>query len=388
MFLRAGCVFVLLGILVAGLWPFHTPVNNVQWVAGEHALRLAKYGSILTAGEFANRPAGTDDSCSLEIWLAPKRVHASGSILAFYRPESRSSPFVLWQSLGDLTIETLWRGQPQPGGKSKVFIDDIFADSKLVFITISSNQACTSVYADGALVKAFPNFRFSRRDLTGRMILGNSPFSTHEWSGEVKGLAIYDRAVTAEEAAQHYKLWISGDPAQSAAEQGAIALYRFDEGAGTLIHNRVDSTTDLTIPRRFFILDEQFLQRPWREFRNDSAYWKDVAVNVAGFIPFGLVFFAWFSLAGKLKHPAALTVALGFAVSLTIEVGQAFLPTRNSGMTDLITNTLGTAIGVSLLRWNLLRGVLTRVGLDIARGRSSTPPTTEIYETVESGAPN
>lgn len=375
MLLRLGCVMVLLGILVAGLWPFHTPVNDVQWVAAEHALRLAKYGSIVTAGEFSAHPAGTDDSCSVEIWLAPKRVHASGTILAFYRPESRSSPFTLRQSLGDLTIERLWRGQPQPGGKAKVFIDNIFADSKPAFITISSNQAGTSVYADGALAKALPNFHFSSRDLTGRIILGNSPFTTHEWSGEIRGLAIYDRAVTAEEAAQHYKKWISGDAAQRAADEHAIALYRFDEGAGTLIRNRVDSTTDLTIPPRFFILDEQFLQRPWKEFRNDRAYWKDAAVNIAGFIPFGFLFFAWFSLAGKLKHPAALTIALGFAVSLTIEVGQAFLPTRDSGMTDLITNTVGTAIGVSLFRWNFLRGILTHLGFDVARGRSVVTPT-------------
>ena len=50
--LGAICIAVLCGILVAGLWPFHSPKNQVTWLAEENGLRFADPGTIVSAGEF------------------------------------------------------------------------------------------------------------------------------------------------------------------------------------------------------------------------------------------------------------------------------------------------------------------------------------------------
>ena len=150
-----------------------------------------------------------------------------------------------------------------------------------------------------------------------------------------------------------------------------VARYLFDEENGNVVHNEVDSVTDLLIPERFFVLHEKFLERPWDEFRPNWSYWKNIGINVIGFIPLGFFFYVYFSQVQRSENSAAFTIALGFAVSLSIEVLQAFLPTRDSGMTDLVTNTLGTAIGVMVFRHGVIQTVVAAVGLRTNRSRAS-----------------
>jgi hypothetical protein len=352
--LRVLCTLVLCGILAAGLWPFHAPRNEVTWLSQRNGLLFGEYGSIVSAGAFKANRSQADRSCSLEIWLEPSRAGSWGTILAYYWPESRVVPFALRQSLGDLELQRTSQDQFHHAKKTKIYVDDVFSHPKPVVVTISSGESGTTVYADGALVRKSPNLRFSSRDLTGQFIVGNSPVTTDNWSGELRGLAIYSRELSAGDVSKHYVNFIESKQTELAKSEGAVAFYLFNEGNGNVVQNQVDSATNLLIPKRFFVLREKFLEPFWEEFYGGWSYWRDISINIAGFIPLGFVFSAYL-LARRTAHPAVVTIALGFLVSLTIEVLQVFLPTRESGMTDLITNTLGTAIGVMAFRYRAFR---------------------------------
>jgi hypothetical protein len=359
------CALVLLGILVVGLWPFHAPSNQVTWSNSENGLLFGKHGSIVSASRLKAHAAPGDNSCSLEIWLQPRRIDSAGSILAFYSPESRVVTFALRQFRGGLELE-----RKSPGnsvGKTEIYVGKVFSGLKPVLVTITSSEAGTATYVDRSLLKTAPDFVISNQDLTGQILIGSAPKTNFNWSGRVKGLAIYDRKLAGFEVAQSFVDWTKGRQLDSAKSEGVVARYLFDEGMGDVARNQIDPATDLLIPKRFFVLDQQFLERPWNEFHPGWHYWKDVAINIVGFTPLGFFFYAYFYQVRKIEHPIALTIAFGFAVSLTIEVLQAFLPTRDSGMTDLITNTLGTAIGVMAFRHKIVQALLAVVGVRSAK---------------------
>ena len=51
-----------------------------------------------------------------------------------------------------------------------------------------------------------------------------------------------------------------------------------------------------------------------------------------------------------------LAVVVGFGVSFAIEYLQAYLPSRDSSLRDLVTNTAGTLIGALAAAWYSRKG--------------------------------
>ena len=291
--------------------------------------------------------AGLKDgiSCSVEIWVQPARIDTGGTILAFYSPQNRVVSFSLHQSLDDLLLRRI-PAYRQRGAKMKWYVGHIVRKNKSMVVTITSDTQGTAVYVNGILAGT-SQFGLSARDLTGQLIIGNHPLMDNGWQGRLRGLAIYNRQLTPTEVLQHYVSWTANQQAEIKNDD-PIALYLCNEGAGNVLHSQMDLRNDLQIPERYSVLHAQFLEPPWEEFNPNWGYYKDALINIGGFVPLGFFFCAYFSSVRRLDRVVLATIVLGGVVSLVIEVLQAFLPTRDSGMTDIITNTLGSSIGAIL----------------------------------------
>jgi hypothetical protein len=121
--------------------------------------------------------------------------------------------------------------------------------------------------------------------------------------------------------------------------RGGKALAVRDLGRG--------AAADLVVPEYFMPYQRAYLgwQNDWMDYRSN---WMDVAVNTIGFLPLGVLLMCW--LTGRGMNAAAalcMAVSAGLVVSFGIEYLQAFLPSRDSSLRDLITNGAGTLVGSS-----------------------------------------
>jgi hypothetical protein len=356
--LGAVCVGILCVLLTAGLWPFCAPRNGVAWVAGTSGLRFGANGIVASAQSFhAPWPGG---NCTLEILLQPAWVKGSGTILAFDSSPHPKPPFVVQQLWEDMVIQRAGRNAEGTPIRQWVGTNGVFQPRQRTLLTITGSPASTLVYVNGSLAKVSSSFGLNSNDLTGRLLLGSSTFRG-SWAGQITGLAIYDSALSPEDVQAHYRRWLRSESPLDLGEQQPAALYRFTEGSGNMVRDLSGHGNDLDIPSRYFALHPPFLASPLDEFFDRWSgwrtwhYWANVCLNVAGFVPMGFFFTAFFSLVRPLPRARIAVVAMGLAVSLTIEIGQHFLPTRDSGINDLITNTFGTAIGVVLCSPALMR---------------------------------
>ncbi len=355
---KALCIVAVVAVLIATLWPFNaSPRNGVIWLHGTAGLKFEKAGLVLSRGPL--RPADAEaESYSLELLLQPASTKSLYTILAFYTP-TRPRQLLVRQWTDGLLVTHDASVENDKTRTIKFDVDHVFRRGRLVLVTISSGPNGTTVYLDGQPAESFSRFKISRSELSAEIVLGTSPVTYQPWPGELRGLAIYSKELTPADALRHYKEWT--DPGGQPDLDGAIARYAFAEAAGREVRNEVISGPNLEIPTTFSVPYKSLLRSPAEEFRADWKYASDVLVNIAGFVPLGLIvclYFGW--TRSRWKAIFITTVACGI-LSFVIEVLQYYIPQRGSGTTDIITNTLGAALGAALTQAGPIRRVLLQL---------------------------
>ncbi len=349
---------IVAGYFIVGWWPFaFRPPNHVSWLVDRTGLQFetsgVAYDPAPLPAQALNGGAGQSANFTVELWAETAREPANNvfNLLTIHNRQLPSD-FVLCQWKRELLLRATTTRPPPPHKINEVGPGDALPAGKSRFITVRGDDAGTDFFLDGLPAKQFPQFVLKPENLDGQLILGDDVSGKHAWNGRLFGLAIYNRALDAEEIARHSALWTQNRAGQLTNAPGLTALYLFDERGGRRAEDASGNRHHVVIPGIYQVVQKKFLSAPWNDLAHGQPDYSDIVVNVLGFMPFGFCFFLHRRSVRPDRRAANfwLVILTGAAVSLTIELVQAWLPNRDSSMTDLLTNIFGTLLGVLLAR--------------------------------------
>ena len=343
------------GLLVVGLWPFAFRLpNHVGWLKDRAGLSFQPDGIAYvpesadwSAGGLPDQPA----AFTMELWLEQNPVPAT-DVFDILSIDDGGFPsgIVLCQWQTQLLLRV--RDRAHTRGFREVGPSGVLAGQTPCFITVTVDPSGTRFYLNGSRLSRFPAFTVPNLWLNGRLILGNAAAGKHPWTGNLFGLAIFNRALDASEVAQHYASWTNHQSEHLAAASGLAALYLFDEQSGPWAKDLSTNRHRLLIPERYQVLRKHVLELPWGPNPIGTSDLDDIAINILGFMPFGFIVYCHRRLAkpdGRAWN-VVWAVCAGATLSLAIELAQVWLPNRTSSATDLFCNTLGTFLGALVAR--------------------------------------
>lgn len=351
-------------MFAVALWPFDfKPVNKVAWLNSRNGVNFYGQAMILSPllwDDPQNSPF-QNKSITIEILLRPSSEHSDVGIGRILSLHDGYEPDVLFlgQWRNHLVIRSriqIIQNRLQKPVKrrdfSEIGLSKALPKDTDQFMTITSGIGGTSIYINGKLARAYPNYNV----LSGfagapcQLVLGNSPNGSGYWAGYLSGLAIYNQTLTPSRVSKSYQEWIDKGSPSTPKDNGCVALYLFHEQKGTIVHNHIEGDSDLSMPEVFKPLRRSVLSAPWIPFNWDRSSLQDISINIVGFVPFGFIFAVFLC---KMKHLRKstlylTTILIGLAFSLAIELIQVYLPSRDSSLTDVICNTIGTIVGLIL----------------------------------------
>jgi glycopeptide antibiotics resistance protein len=364
---------LLIVFLIVGLWPFNFTEKNNAVISPTGGLEIARHGTAYTALPAGKLQDLKQFAIHIDLTTSSDGLDSLEKIFGhFINQEDENIFLAQWKDGIELRVRTERNKAGMKFGE-----DGVLEKEK--------RAACLIIY-DGQKIHLYKNGTLTRRDTRGPLsfsnwsaeyplVIGTDATGRAQWKGTIYEIAVFDQALMPGEV-QRYKgarqesrrhpvddrplihYVFKQENTYETEFRGKKALAVRDLGKG--------ETADLVIPEQFTPYQRFFFRWDPDWVRN----WLDVAVNIVGFVPFGMLL--TFAVAkkkclsvlvpeclseeigesqvqrfkgSKVIGLVILTVVVGFGVSLAIEWLQAYLPSRDSSLRDLITNALGTAIG-------------------------------------------
>jgi hypothetical protein len=326
--------------------------NNVKWISDQSGIRFGQYGLAYTdpIKELSQESGSGGDGFSIEIALKPLNIEQGFSLILALHAGKDSDQLLVgqWQS----SIIAMNGDDYAHKRKTKTIAVNVASQSQtIIFITITTGKEGTKAYINGHLINTQKDLGLKiPDDGNARLLAGNSVYGRHSWKGCIYGLAFYKYDLPAQVVDLHFDGWIKNQNFSFAGEYNPFLLYLFDERSGERVLDHSGGGHDLKIPPKIPILDRKFLSSEWDQLDFDLKSFQDVFINLVGFIPLGFMLAATFIKAGPIfeRNNILITVILCFTVSLTIEIVQAWIPSRSSDSLDLMLNTLGGFFGAMI----------------------------------------
>jgi VanZ family protein len=343
------CVYVLAGIF-ATLWPFNFLQHNLAVSAPDGGLLFKQPGIAFTL-------TAPSKLARLERFTAVLRIVSFAAreraCILDYATDERHANFRLQQENDQLDVWVESAGSYPGAG---LHIPHVFGHGDTVTITVSFDGQRLVAWKTGGTLKTTqlgPDEHL-RWDSTATLALGALVDGQIGWRGTVFYLAVTDQPTES-----------ADPPGPDSLRRNAILYFDFTRPFQESVRDEGIADKDpLWVPQRYTVPSRIILASPARYNWHTRWFVFDMVVNIMVFLPFG--FFAAMILIRKLESlPKGIAAAVlaAFVFSLTVELLQAWLPTRNSSMVDLMCDVTGAGIGAWLAGVQGLHSALRRLGV-------------------------
>lgn len=335
---HAGPLYLfIIFLFVVGVWPFNFWQLNKVNQDPIHGSALSPPGTAYTPFPPEKLAGAKEFTLLLNLSSDLSGSNGYARIVSYSLSDERMN-FMIGQWEDSIVFRLRAAGRPK---LIHFESDGVLRKGKKEWIAIVFDGEKLLLYHNGEIKnqKKTGILDFSNWDASFPLVIGSEANGNFGWKGNIYSIRIFDRCFLPEEI----RTLARGGNFGGASEKPLID-YSFNKVGSLVEDHGKGQPAHSIIPERFKPYKRQFLTFGGIGELTQNRW--DVLINILGFIPLGLLLVGYLrERKFAFKNAIFLGIIEGFLISLTIEVLQAYLATRDSSLLDLIANTAGTGIG-------------------------------------------